>query len=148
MSLRTRIAEILQNVVDGNQAELARLAGVSRSAVGQWLSGETEDIKAMPAFKIQDKLDFSARWIADGTLPKKVSKKKELDEGSPVDRGGEQLRVYYLTSEEDRLLQAFRRVLPETQPIAIEQVKLLVLKNKRGDADIVPIKQPKPRKSS
>lgn len=138
-NLRSRIKEVLSVVEGDNQAELARLAEVTRSAVGQWVSGKTKEITARPAFQIQDKLGFSARWLADGTLPKKVSKKMLPEEGTAIEREGRILKLYYINALEDQLLQAFRRVPDELQEVAVSQVAILIPKNKGGDAEVLQI---------
>jgi transcriptional regulator with XRE-family HTH domain len=60
-----------------NFAELARLAGATKSAGQQWKQGDTEEIGSKYAFALQHALGYSAEWIATGNGPKTV---KEIQE--------------------------------------------------------------------
>lgn len=51
------------------QIDLARLAGVSRSAASQWVNGEIIKVSAENIFAIADATGFSARWLALGEGP-------------------------------------------------------------------------------
>src|SRR3954467_6942544 len=70
-SLRDRLMEIADGV--GNDAEFARIAKVSRSAVSQWRKGDVKALKALSAVNIQERTGYSARWLILGIGPKKLS---------------------------------------------------------------------------
>lgn len=124
--LRERIAVVLVECRN-NKAELARVAGVSRSAVGQWLDGTVEKINAEAAFAIQDRFNFNARWLVHGTPPVKLGQEGQEESWSDRDR----LRIYHLDEQEDKLLQHFRRMQPERRRALIEQI-LQVNKRRRS----------------
>jgi hypothetical protein len=48
---------------------------VTEQAIGKWISGATKNIKSEYFFVIEDLTGFSARWLAEGKLPKKIDKK-------------------------------------------------------------------------
>lgn len=48
------------------QAELAKLCGVSRSAVTQWESGQSKTLKPENLLCVADKTGFSIRWLITG----------------------------------------------------------------------------------
>ena len=52
--------------------EISGKAGVSSSAVSQWLSGETQSLKIEPAVLLERFTGFSALWLAKGKGQKKV----------------------------------------------------------------------------
>lgn len=70
MALKDRIQEIVD--AGFKRSALARAAKKTPSAVTQWLSGETQEIKSDSAAGIQALTGFNAVWIATGRLPKKV----------------------------------------------------------------------------
>jgi hypothetical protein len=70
MGLRDRLQEVADAV--GSDAELARIAGVSRSNVSQWLAGTVQSMKAISALNIQEKTGYLARWLVLGKGPKKT----------------------------------------------------------------------------
>lgn len=129
--LKHRIALVLREVGD-NQAELARIAQVSRSAVGQWRDGTTEIMAATPAFNIQDNLDFHARWLVEGIPPIRRNGFGEANHTSPPRRpkegsvarreGGNVYHIYYLDKQEDELIQYFRRMQPGEARALIKQM--------------------------
>jgi hypothetical protein len=75
-SLRDRLLEIADEI--GNDAEFARLAKVSRSAVSQWRKGDVKALKAISAANIQERTGYSVRWLILGYGPKKLSGKQDL----------------------------------------------------------------------
>lgn len=79
MRLKDRILEIVN--AGYSKAEIARAAGKTPSAVTQWLTGETKEIKADAAAGIQEKTGFNAVWIATGKGPRRLPEKnkKEID---------------------------------------------------------------------
>lgn len=130
--LKHRIAIVLEEI-GGNQAELARIAEVSRSAVGQWRDGTTEIMAATPAFNIQDNLDFHARWLVEGVPPIRRNGFGKANQTSPPHKpkqegtvarreGGNVFYIYYVNKQENMLLQYFRRLQPAEQRILIKQM--------------------------
>ena len=53
------------------QAEIARACGVTDSAVSQWRSGLTQNMKMAHIFAAADRLGVRDRWLAVGTGPMK-----------------------------------------------------------------------------
>lgn len=74
--LRERLIEIADEL--GNDAEFARIAKVSRSAVSQWRKGDVKALKAMSAVNIQERTGYSVRWLILGIGPKKLSGKPDM----------------------------------------------------------------------
>jgi transcriptional regulator with XRE-family HTH domain len=65
-------------------ADLSRAAGCSISAVMQWESNKTKNLKLDNLFKIADALGLEARWLANGEGIK--LKKIEIEEGEAITR--------------------------------------------------------------
>lgn len=82
-TLRDRLVEIMDAI--GNDAELARKAGVSRASVSDWRAGNIRSLKALTALNIQEKTGYSARWLILGIGPKKFASKSELREMSALE---------------------------------------------------------------
>jgi hypothetical protein len=74
--LRERLIEIADEL--GNDAEFARIAKVSRSAVSQWRAGDVKALKALSAVNIQERTGYSVRWLILGIGPKKLSGKQKM----------------------------------------------------------------------
>lgn len=70
-TLQDRLIEVAGSVK--NDAELAQILDISRSAVSLWRSGEVKALKAVTAVNIQERLGYSVRWLVLGLGPKKVS---------------------------------------------------------------------------
>jgi len=68
MALKDRI----QALIDAGftRTEIARAAKKSQSAVTQWLSGDTKELKSDSAAGIQAVTGFSAVWLATGSGPR------------------------------------------------------------------------------
>lgn len=70
-----RIKEVMDAMGWSNsdlyRAIMSKGQTVSRQAIGKWLSGATENIKAEYFFAIEDLTGFSARWLVEGKLPKR-----------------------------------------------------------------------------
>lgn len=73
MGLRERLIEVMDSV--GSDAELARLAEVSKTSVSEWRSGRIKALKAETAVNIQERTGYSVRWLILGFGPKKLSDK-------------------------------------------------------------------------
>ena len=72
-SLPDRIAQVMDELAI-NQSEVARLAGVTRGRVNQWINGKPGGMSAEAAFRLADRTPFEARWLATGDGPeRKVS---------------------------------------------------------------------------
>lgn len=72
MKLRSeRIAEILRENPDIDQAGLARIAGTSRGMVNHWMTGKVGSINIELALNIEEKLGYSHIWLMLGRgMPK------------------------------------------------------------------------------
>jgi transcriptional regulator with XRE-family HTH domain len=57
-----------------NYTRLGDLAGVSRQSARAWCLGQTKDLRMEHLFRLQDRTNYSARWIATGEGPEKVYK--------------------------------------------------------------------------
>lgn len=69
-TLSERVALILEEL-DINQTDLAKLAGVTRGAVNQWMGAKPgATMKPESAFTLSDKTRYSARWLSIGEGPK------------------------------------------------------------------------------
>jgi transcriptional regulator with XRE-family HTH domain len=55
-----------------NYTRLGDLAGVSRQSARAWCLGQTKDLRMEHLFRLQDRTNYSARWIATGEGPEKV----------------------------------------------------------------------------
>ena len=73
-----RIAEVLHD--SGiSQAKIARACGITRSAVTQWKDSPPDFIPGAPhCFAIADLTGYSARWLATGKPPKRLTEKAEI----------------------------------------------------------------------
>ena len=63
--ITTRMEDLKLRPID-----LADHCGVSVTAVGMWLRGETQNLKLDYLFKVADKLEVEARWLATGAEPR------------------------------------------------------------------------------
>lgn len=73
----TTFAERIEFVLEQegvSQAELGRLIGVERATVREWISGRSKSPRPEVVFRIEDKLGYSARWLATGEEPIKARK--------------------------------------------------------------------------
>jgi transcriptional regulator with XRE-family HTH domain len=52
-------------------AELGRIAGISRAAVGQWFGGQVTNLRMEHLFKAARALGVTAEWLATGHGPMK-----------------------------------------------------------------------------
>lgn len=64
-----RLAEAMQGA-GINAASLAAAVGVSPSAVSQWLSASTKNMRPEHLFAAADVLGVEARWLATGRGPR------------------------------------------------------------------------------
>jgi len=75
MDLKTRI-ELLQTETKLSVIDIARICGITASAVRQWLGQAdppTQRIGSLKAaLKLQDATGFHALWLAEGEGPRKV----------------------------------------------------------------------------
>lgn len=75
-TMKETFADRLRDVIRDtgkSQAELARLVGRTRSTVNQWLNTDNNPTPEN-LFALAEGTGYSARWLATGQLPKKVSK--------------------------------------------------------------------------
>lgn len=68
MALKDRIQSLLD--AGFSRTEIAKAAKKSQSAVTQWLSGDTKELKSDSAAAIQAATGFSAVWLATGQGPR------------------------------------------------------------------------------
>lgn len=68
-----RIALMMKELSISEQTEFGRLAGASKSVVGQWLSGEIKSVGPRYAYALEERTGFSARWIMLGEGGKKIN---------------------------------------------------------------------------
>ena len=73
MGIRERLVEVMDAV--GSDAQLARLARVSKTSVSEWRSGRIKALKAETAVNIQEATGYSVRWLVTGQGPKKIGDK-------------------------------------------------------------------------
>lgn len=69
-TLSERVALILEEM-QISQTELAKMAGITRGAVNQWMTAKPgATMKPEPAWTLADKTKYSARWLSIGEGPK------------------------------------------------------------------------------
>lgn len=73
-TLQERIRQVMSET-GATVGDLALAAGVSSSAVSQWLSGNSKALKAAPALGLEARFGYSARWLTSGVG---VRKSREL----------------------------------------------------------------------
>jgi transcriptional regulator with XRE-family HTH domain len=72
----------LKEALDGkgwNPSDLAREIGISPSAVYQYLSGDSKDMRPENLFKAADKLEVHARWLGTGDGPKALELSRTIN---------------------------------------------------------------------
>jgi transcriptional regulator with XRE-family HTH domain len=62
-----------------NQVALAKIAGVGKATVTEWISGRSKSPRPDSLFAIEDKLFYAARWLATGEGPKKIERLDPTD---------------------------------------------------------------------
>lgn len=75
-TLKQRITEAVK--AGFKKAELARAAGVTSSAVSQWLSSETAQLKSTSAAGLAKHTKWSYEWWVSGKGPREPDGPKEL----------------------------------------------------------------------
>ena len=70
-TLQERMQELVSET-GWTVGEISAKAGVSHSAVSQWLSGDTQSLKIEPAVLLERFTGFSALWLAKGKGQKRV----------------------------------------------------------------------------
>lgn len=68
-TLSERLVDAMEMAGISN-AELARLVGVTRSAVTHWVNGTSPNIRPEHLFRVADALNVEARWLAIGDGPR------------------------------------------------------------------------------
>lgn len=75
--LKDRVQEVLDHMeeadLDRKIGALAKLSGVSSSAVSQWQSGLTKSMGPKAAFAIEKRLGYRAEWLMIGKFPKRTT---------------------------------------------------------------------------
>jgi SOS-response transcriptional repressor LexA len=74
MDISNRIIEI-RKVLGLNKVQLGKLVGVSHSAVGQWESGETKELKYDVLKALEKNTGYRMQWIAEGIEPKRYDER-------------------------------------------------------------------------
>ena len=82
-----------------NNSELARHAGVTRAAVGDWRSGRTKEISALNLFDVARYLRVEPEWLGNGNGPMTRANTDHRNHAAELD---ELARHYMLASEEGR----------------------------------------------
>jgi len=116
MSLADRIQEVL-DASKLSVAELAKEAGVTPSAVYQWLGKSSKEIKTIqlrPALLIERKTGFSALWISAGEGPKRIEARIAVPPPPPADFADSQK-----PSESEWDMLRDMRVLPQQEREAL-----------------------------
>lgn len=74
-SLKDRIQEMVNDLalIKVYQVDIAKVAGVTKAAVGLWLNGRTRFLKLEYAVKIEEAFGYRAIWLVLGKGPKLVS---------------------------------------------------------------------------
>ncbi len=76
------IPELNEKGVD--QVEIAKVAGVSKGTVNQWLSGGIKSMKLEYALYLQDAFGYNHRWLVMGEEPKwQVDRRKNVKPNYP-----------------------------------------------------------------
>lgn len=68
-TLAERLADSMRMAGLSN-ADLARLVGVTRSAVTHWVNGTSPNVRPEHLFRAADVLNVEARWLATGAGPR------------------------------------------------------------------------------
>jgi phage repressor protein C with HTH and peptisase S24 domain len=78
-----RIEKIMRALGIKENVEFGRMAGASKSVVGQWLSGQIKSIAPDYAYNIQDNTGYNAKWIMLGTGAEKLNTSANESAPSP-----------------------------------------------------------------
>jgi transcriptional regulator with XRE-family HTH domain len=62
-----------------SQTELAKIAGVNKQTVTEWISGRSKSPRPESLFAIEDQLFYAARWLGTGEGEKKIKKLDPTD---------------------------------------------------------------------
>lgn len=119
-TLESRIRELKQ-VTGWSNVQTAKAAGVSRSAVAQWLGQSTRPTLSLdmkPAMNLQHATGFCAEWLATGAGPKRVAGSAPVDSKANVASEARPPTLYDLPSALDVVGMA----LKATQPTLREAV--------------------------
>jgi phage repressor protein C with HTH and peptisase S24 domain len=79
-----RIEKIMRILGIKENVEFGRLAGASKSVVGQWLSGQIKSISPEYAYNIQENTGYNAKWVMLGTGPEKLSPQEPVATFQPI----------------------------------------------------------------
>lgn len=128
-TLQERLIEVADSI--DNDAEFARIAKVSRSAVSQWRAGDVKTLKALSAVNIQERTGYSVRWLILGIGPKKLSGKADISTLPDI-------KTTMSTKDEQKLLvvlRAFFDTDDEGKDQIVESVKGITGTNGGGHRD-------------
>jgi transcriptional regulator with XRE-family HTH domain len=73
----TLVCDELERDYGMTRERIGATLGVSKSAVSKWESGQTKNLRNEHLFTIEDRFGYSARWIATGQGPRRVSEVRD-----------------------------------------------------------------------
>ncbi|MFC4431438.1 LexA family transcriptional regulator [Cupriavidus respiraculi] len=76
--------ELILDETKAEQAALAKAAGVTKTTVSQWLSGQIKSMKLEYAAGIQDAFGYNAVWLVMGKGQKRVAVQKDDFQPEPI----------------------------------------------------------------
>lgn len=112
IAVRIRTALKLKGI---RQADLCKLANIPKSSLSQYLSGDFEP-KQDRIYLIAKALNVSEAWLMGFDVPMERTKKMNLQ------LFGETPDESTLTEGEKQLLEAFRKLTPENQELALQML--------------------------
>jgi len=96
------------------QAQAAEALGVHRGTLGHWERGEGHRPTSANLERLSAAFDVNYEWLATG---------RGIPRGQPLDAiPAVRLDCYAHTEEEERLLEAFRKLAPERQRAVLKLV--------------------------
>lgn len=114
LNMKQTLSERVMLILDDmkiSQTELARIAGVTKGAVNQWLNtGPGATMKPEPAFSISDQTRFAARWLMIGEGP--------IEKETPNMREKALLDAYRATDERGKM--AIHRIAETESAYSVE----------------------------
>jgi phage repressor protein C with HTH and peptisase S24 domain len=72
-TVASRVEKMMRELGIKENVVFGKLAGASKSVVGQWLSGDIKSISAEYAYNLQDKTAYNSRWIMLGKGPERLN---------------------------------------------------------------------------
>jgi transcriptional regulator with XRE-family HTH domain len=107
-TLSERVELIFREHPDLDQPALARIAGVTKGTVNQWLDGKIKSMKMEYAVRIERELGYRAGWLVMAEPPKLVAelskKGPEADINSPKKPENDVLSIESVRQERAKLM--------------------------------------------